>query len=405
MLRLVLLARVLGAAFSFIITMLVAKLLDANESSYFLLVVNFMLMFANFANGGISNYILSKFSGIDLIGGRQEAMIGLLCLLSFVLLALLFSLYILLNTIFGDLPLSITFIIILGCSLHLLQIQISTIYVMKGRPLAAVIIEVVLPSLLFLFLFGAFHQEVQPLLLYVVAFSLIYVPIILNFMLKISYIKQLHWADLRGAKDSIVNFFLISILSSLASYLPVQLGSVFFGVAIAGQVIIAIKLTSLVRVVYQGVMSVYIKKMSKAFVDGGIESLGVVLRRVTILLFIVSMFYFIALLVFMPFIDMFFDDKYKNLVTFIFIIYTGQAVFVSFGGVGYALMIIGQESNLKKAMFYNIIFSTLIGVLCSMLFGVYGLCLGIALMISGQHIFAYVVLRFTTGFRFIRRSM
>jgi O-antigen/teichoic acid export membrane protein len=404
MLRLVLLARIFGAALSFIITMLVAKLLDAEESGYFLLVVNFMLMFASFANGGISNYILSKFSGIDSIGRRREALVCLLCFFSFILLLLLFLVYMLLNYIFVDLPLTITFIILIGCGLHLLQIQVSTIYVMKGRPLLAVMIEVVLPPLFFLILFGFFYGEMQPLLLYVIAFSLIYVPIILKFMLKVSCLKELDFEDFRNASGSIANFFLVSILSSLASFLPVQLGSVFFSVTVVGQVIIAMKLTSLVRIVYQGVMSIYIKKMSKAYVDGGMASLAEVLRRVTMLLFLVSIIYFVALLVLIPFVDIFFDEKYQDLGFFILIIYIGQAIFVSFGGVGYALMIVGQESNLKKAMFYNIIFSGFIGVLCSLFLGVYGLCLGIALIISGQHIFAYVALRVSTGFRFIRSS-
>jgi hypothetical protein len=70
----------------------------------------------------------------------------------------------------------------------------------------------------------------------------------------------------------------------------------------------------------------------------------------------------------------------------------GQCIFVALGAVGYGLILTGKSSVFRNYSFVATLTSALLGYYLSVTYGIFGLCVSVAVMIASQHIVAAFLL-------------
>jgi len=378
--------------------MAVGKLLLQESAGEFLLTINMFLMLANFSSGGINNLILSRYSSSVTGEGRLPKDILFLNLISFVFLSILLIGYFVLGLFIDELPLELSITLILGAALHLLQIQISNVYLVKGKVLKAIFLESIAPQSIFLCLLFAF-QDGDIIRLYLIAFGMVYAVTLISTVRDFDFRIEAKEGILSEHVSSIRPFFLVAAVSAATAYLPVQVGSLFVDLATMSVVIIALKISGLIRIIYMAIMNVYVKKMALSFSDHGVLGLNKQLKSLSYILMVFAVIFSFLLYFLVPYIQDYLGRDYEKLDVYLLVLYIGQCIFVSLGGVGYALMISKNESALQHSMILSLIICMVITYFMIQIMGPLGLVAGISTIIAGQHIAAYISCRYKLGFR------
>lgn len=382
---LVVVIKLFSALITFYATVEIANSLKFNDANEYFYTLNVALMFGLLSTLGIKNYII-EVNGVDNNHEQKVAkMLSsaiLLTVLSLIFLTPIIYLY-------SDEKFLLTFLLSFSCLMN--SLSTSYLYSLQ-KQILGVFVETILPyGLLVILLFSGVIQSYDEAIIFLIL-------AMLSLSLYSFFKGQRKWGLFTGCSHKDITNFAMSkklrlyattmLLSSLVSYYPVQIGAFFLEDDQITFVLIAIKISSTLRVFYSALVSIYTPKISYAYRNYGPKELSKLVKSSTLVLTFCGISGTLVIFLFSDFIVSLYGPDYELVNELLPYVLLFQCMFISTGVVGHALMMTDNTNVLKKALINNLIFCFPISILCCYFFGIIGFIVGYGILLSGQHVFS-----------------
>jgi O-antigen/teichoic acid export membrane protein len=379
-----------GIAFAF--NMLIARLFPEDVTGAILFAINSILMLAGVASLGLNNLIIANLSGCNEVSNFS---IAFLVKMIFPGIMLLFPLsYFLASLHESVLQLDSLFFIYLFCGvLLLIQTHIAAFFIALGMQIRSIFFEVIIPVSLSSIGVVIYKDRGGEFILnvYMVSYlssmvmSLIYLAILRNRE------NRKNKSIVFGVND-ILGYGGLALTGAFISYYPVQLGGKNLSMSDVAALVIILKVSSIIRVVYTSIINLYLREMRLEFEKDNMYGFSIIIRRISKKLALVSAAFVVFVSLFGGYILSFFGDYYQRFHAELMVLVVGQCIFVALGAVGYALILTGKSSVLRNYSFVVTLTSAILGYYLSATYGIFGLSVSVAVMIASQHIVAAFLL-------------
>ncbi|WP_338353019.1 hypothetical protein [Thalassolituus oleivorans] len=375
-----------GLAFAF--NMLIARLFPEDVTGAILFAINSILMLAGVASLGLNNLIIANLSGCNEVSNSS---IAFLVRTIFPGIALLFPLsYFLASLHESVLQIdSLFFIYLFGGVLLLIQMHIAAFFIALGMQIRSIFFEVIIPVSLFSIGIVIYKDRGGEFVLniYMVSYlssmvmGVIYLAILRNR-------EDKKYKSIVFGVNDILGYGGLALTGVFISYYPVQLGGKHLSMSDVAALVIILKVSSIIRVVYTSIINLYLREMRLEFEKDNMYGFSIIIRRISRKLALVSVAFFVFLSLFGNYILSLFGDYYQSFHAELMVLVIGQCIFVALGAVGYGLILTGKSSVFRNYSFVATLTSALLGYYLSVTYGVLGLCVSVAVMIASQHIVA-----------------
>ena len=362
-----------GLAFAF--NMLIARLFPEDVTGEILFAINSILMLAGVASLGLNNLIIANLSGCNEVSNSS---IVFLVRTIFPGITLLFPLsYFLASLHESVLQIdSLFFIYLFGGVLLLIQMHIAAFFIALGMQIRSIFFEIIIPVSLFSIGIVIYKDRGGEFIL-----SIYMVSYLSSMVMSLIYLEILRNRENRKYKSIVFG------VNDILGY-----GGKHLSMSDVAALVIILKVSSIIRVVYKSIINLYLREMRLEFEKDNMYGFSIIIRRISKKLALVSVAFFVFVSLFGNYILSFFGDYYQSFHVELMVLVIGQCIFVALGAVGYGLILTGKSSVFRNYSFVATLTSALLGYYLSVTYGILGLCVSVAVMIASQHIVAAFLL-------------
>ncbi|WP_409048995.1 hypothetical protein PWG11_17975 (plasmid) [Proteus mirabilis] len=397
----VLFIKALAALMSFYVGVVVANELSFDCSSKYFYSLNISMMIGSLSTLGLKNYIL-QINGVD---NNQDVNVRncLTVVLFLSLVALLFLSPIII--FYSNDKSDFLSILILAFAFLYQSLSVSYLYSMQ-KQVMGVIFETILPYGIIvlgikLSILSDFTTISLVLSITIIALSLLSLLTGNSTFgafskLKIDLVKSfIRSKDFRS-------YAMLMFLGAIVSYFPTQVGSFLISTKEITFLLVAIKISSILRVFYTALVSIYAPKISSLYRLGKIEEYKQVVLSSTLILSIFGISGSLAIHIFSTEIIALYGNDYNPVKEFLPWILIFQCLFISTGVVGHALMMTEKAYRLRNSLVSSLIINFPLAIVFGYFFGAVGVAIGYGILLFGQHLFAAISLYKYTGINVLK---
>lgn len=393
--------KALAALLSFYVGVVVANELDFLSSTKYFYALNISMMFGSLATLGLSKYIL------QIHGNDNNHSKDIVKKLSVVLLLAFLSLL-----IFSPALLFYTegvgnFLLMLLLSLGFMvqSLSVAYLYSMKKQFLG-IMVETVIPY--GIVVLGIKLQILETFFSVAVTLAGIIIFLSLISLLKgkqkygmFLFVEIQDIFSLIKQKD-FISYLTLMFLAVFVSYFPAQVGSFFITTEEVTFILVSIKISSVLRVFYTALVSLYAPKIAQYHREKRYKSLEDTVLSSTLVLMLFGALGSISIYLFSDIIVDLYGEKYSGVSRYLPWVLIFQFAFISTGVVGYALMMTEKAHILKKSLILNLVLLAPIAIALSYWMKDIGVAIGYGVLLAGQHVFASVALHRSSNINILK---
>ncbi len=405
----VLLAKLVGTALSFLFVFLLARFLGVSDFGAYFLLFTIISIAAVFSKWGLDIFLLKKVASEKKksffeVKRYVYSSLVFVFVLSFLLMLILKGMIpVLSNVLFDSIKIVKAFELFLWSIIPFsLMYVASESFKSIGRPVLAILLQnIIIPFISILFLLVMYYFYKVSLNVAVIGYL---IGVLFAFILTVVFIvKEYPYESFKRVSFKKLYYLgqpmlLISSGALIMSWTDILVLGVFETEFEVGVYVVATKIVVLTSLVLVAMNAITSPKYASLYSEGRLKELAKLAQKSSLVLLIIAISSSVFIFIFSEELMSIFGSEFIVGAEVLVVLAVGQFVNVSCGSVGFLLIMTGKENVMRNILLSTAVINIILSLLLVKFFGILGVAYATALSMILWNIWAMIEVKKSLGF-------